>query len=75
MIPPIDQDICKVPVTAPLRTIGTTSLAWAGELAMKSPQGIPSNAWPITRTVSESAKNVMKMVAFIRNRPRMVVQR
>jgi hypothetical protein len=33
-----------------------------GEFAMNRPQGMPSNAWPITRTASESA--LIKIVSF-----------
>ena len=55
MMEPIDHDIWMVAVVAARREIGTTSEAYAGELAMKRPQGTPSNAWPMVRTSRESA--------------------
>ena len=49
-----------VEVAKPRRARGTISLAYAGELAMKNPQGTPSKNCPTVRTDSEVAYIISK---------------
>ena len=60
----MDQLIWRVAVQAPRSARGTTSLAYAGEFAIKRPHGTPSNACPTTRSSRDSAwKEVVRKVS------------
>jgi hypothetical protein len=56
MMLPIAQNICNICVAGARSWIGTISLQYAGALAIKNPQGIPSRSWETKMTGSDEAK-------------------